>query len=107
MQFIADGILNASLIALGALGLSMTYNVLRFANFAQGEVLAIGAYFALGAVTVIGAGVGVMGPIKFGWPLLVSIPIAIVCTSIVVLMGDYLVFRPLRNSNASRGCGGD
>ncbi|MBT3788877.1 MAG: branched-chain amino acid ABC transporter permease [Alphaproteobacteria bacterium] len=102
MQFIADGILNASLIALGALGLSMTYNVLRFANFAQGEVLAIGAYFALGAVTVIGAGVGVMGPIKFGWPLLVSIPIAIVCTSIVVLMVDYLVFRPLRNSNASR-----
>jgi branched-chain amino acid transport system permease protein len=102
MQFVADGILNASLIALGALGLSMTYNVLRFANFAQGEILAVGAYFALGAVTVIGAGVGVMGPVKFGWPLLVSIPISIVCTAIVVLAVDFLVFRPLRKSNASR-----
>ena len=102
MQFLADGILNASLIALGALGLSMTYNVLRFANFAQGEILAIGSYFALGAVTVIGAGVGVMGPVKFGWPLLVSIPIAIACTAVVVLAVDFLVFRPLRESNASR-----
>jgi branched-chain amino acid transport system permease protein len=102
MQFVADGILNASLIALGALGLSMTYNVLRFANFAQGEILAIGSYFALGVVTVLGAGVGAMGPIRFGWPLLVSIPVAIVCTSVIVLIVDFLVFRPLRQSNASR-----
>ena len=102
MQYLADGIVNASLIALGALGLSMTYNVLRFANFAHGEILATGSYFALGVVTVIGAGLGTMGPVNFGWPLLVSIPVAIVCTSLVVLLVDWLMFRPLRDKQASR-----
>ena len=102
MQYVADGVLNASLIALGALGLSMTYNVLRFANFAHGEVLSTGAYFSLAVVSVVGAGVGSLGPIKFGWPLLMAIPISIVCTSIVILIVDWLMFRPLRNKNASR-----
>ncbi len=102
MQYVADGILSASLIALGALGLSMTYNVLRFANFAHGEILSTGSYFSLAAVSLIGAGVGSMGPIKFGWPLLVAIPISILCTAMVVLVVDLLVFRPLRDKHASR-----
>lgn len=102
MQYVADGVLSAALIALGALGLSMTYNVLRFANFAHGEILSVGSYFSLAAVTVVGAGVGAMGPIKFGWPLLMAIPISVLCTSLVVLAVDALVFRPLRDKQASR-----
>ena len=102
IQYIADGIVNAALIALGAIGLSMTYNVLRFANFAQGEILTAGAYFTLLVVTVLGAGIGTMGPIAFGWPLLVSIAAAIALTGAVVLVVDVLLFAPLRGRNASR-----
>ena len=102
IQYIADGIVNAALIALGAIGLSMTYNVLRFANFAQGEILTAGAYFTLLVVTVLGAGIGTMGPIAFGWPLLVSIVAAIALTGAVVLVVDVLLFAPLRGRNASR-----
>ncbi len=102
MQFVVDGLINASLIALGAIGLSMTYNILRFANFAQGEILATGAYFALAVVVLIGAGAGALGPLAFGWPLLVAMVFAIVATSLVVLVVDWLLFRPLRSKNASR-----
>ncbi len=102
MQFVVDGIINASLIALGAIGLSLTYNILRFANFAQGEVLASGAYFALAVVVLIGAGAGAMGPLAFGWPLLFAMAVSIVATSLLVLVVDWLLFRPLREKNASR-----
>ena len=58
IQFIADGIVFAAIISLGAIGLSMIYNILRFANFAQGEIVAAGAYFSLAGVALMGAGVG-------------------------------------------------
>lgn len=102
IQFVADGLVNAALIALGAIGISMTYNILRFANFAQGEILTVGAYFTLLVMGVLGFGIGTMGPIAFGWPLLLSIAVAIGLTSIVVLIVDWLLFRQLRDKRASR-----
>jgi len=102
MQFFADGIVSAALIALGAIGISMTYNILRFANFGQGEILTIGAYFTLMLVGLIGAGIGTLGPVAFGWPLLVSIVFAMAATSVVVLAVDWVLFRPLRNRKAAR-----
>ncbi len=102
IQYLADGLVNASIIALGAIGLSMTYNILRFANFAQGEILTLGAYLTLLCVNLLGLGVGAMGPVAFGWPLLVSMAAAGIATGLVVLLVDSLVFRPLRARNASR-----
>ena len=101
-QFALNGLVLASVIVLGAVGLSMIYNILRFANFAHGEVVAVGAYFSLAIVTLIGAGVGSIGPIAFGWPLLVSLPISILITAAIILVVDALVFRQLRNKNATR-----
>ena len=72
IQFLIDGLVNGSIIALGAVGLSISYNVMRFANFSQGEVMAVGAYISLGVLTLMGLGIGKMGPVSFGWPLPVS-----------------------------------
>jgi len=102
IQFVADGIVFAAIISLGAVGLSMIYNILRFANFAQGEIIAVGAYFSLAFVALMGAGVGAIGPLAFGWPLLLSIGFAMAATSLVVLVVDWLLFRQLRDKNASR-----
>lgn len=102
IQFVADGIVFAAIISLGAVGLSMIYNILRFANFAQGEIIAVGAYFSLAFVMLMGAGVGAIGPLAFGWPLLLSIGFAMAATSLVVLVVDWLLFRKLRDKNASR-----
>ncbi len=102
IQFVADGIVSAALIALGAIGLSMTYNILRFANFAQGEILTIGAYLTLLCVNLLGLGVGAIGPVAFGWPLIASMVVAAGATGGIVLLVDSLVFSPLRRRSASR-----
>jgi neutral amino acid transport system permease protein len=44
---ILNGIITGSFIALGAIGLSLVYNIADVPNFAHGELLMIGAYFAL------------------------------------------------------------
>ena len=102
MQFVVDGIVNASLIALGAVGLSMTYNILRFANFAQGEIVATGAYISLAVVVLLGGGIGAIGPLAFGWPLVFALAVSLAGTSIVVLILDWMLFRELRSRRASR-----
>ena len=47
LQFIADGLIAGGMIALGAAGVTLTYSILRFANFAQGEMVSWGGYLAL------------------------------------------------------------
>jgi branched-chain amino acid transport system permease protein len=102
MQYVLDGLVNGSIIALGAVGLSITYNVLRFANFAQGEILAIGAYISMAFIVLMGVGIGSIGPVSFGWPLIASIILSVLVTSVVVLSIDWLLFRILRQRSASR-----
>jgi len=47
LQHFADGILSGAIVALGAIGLSFTMKILRFANFSHAELLTWGAYTAL------------------------------------------------------------
>ena len=46
------GLVLGSIYALGAIGITLTFGILRFANFAHGETMTIGAYFALTLVDV-------------------------------------------------------
>lgn len=39
LQALADGLLTGAIIALGAIGLTLTMGILRFANFAHSEVI--------------------------------------------------------------------
>ena len=45
-QFVANGVRLGSILMLGAIGLSLTYKILNFANFAHGDILIFGAYGA-------------------------------------------------------------
>ena len=54
-QALMDGLVSGSMIGLGAIGVTLTYSILRFANFAHGELLAWGAYFALAVAGALGA----------------------------------------------------
>lgn len=46
-HWVLSGLVTGSYIALGAIGLSLVYNISKVPNFAHGELLTIGAYFAL------------------------------------------------------------
>ena len=72
LQFIVDGLLTGSMIGLGAIGVTLTYSILRFSNFAHGDFMAWGTYATLAIVSAIGAMLGKFAPIgslSFGWPL--------------------------------------
>ena len=66
VQALADGIFTGAIISLGAIGLSLTLQIMRFANFAHAEFMTIGAYLALAVVTFIGPGTPTLG-LSFGW----------------------------------------
>ena len=52
-QILFDGLISGSLIGLGAIGVTLTYSILRFANFAHGEFISFGAYATLLAASGI------------------------------------------------------
>ena len=43
LQFLADGAVMGAMLGLGAIGVTLTYSILRFANFAHGEFITWGA----------------------------------------------------------------
>ncbi len=80
-QALMDGLITGSMIGLGAIGVTLTYSILRFANFAHGEFVAWGAYFALALSGALGYLSGSLltpiGPFSFGWSLPIAAVIAV------------------------------
>ena len=101
IQVIVNGIVAASFITLGVVGLSMIYNILNFPTFAQGDHIATGAYFALGMVALVGTAGSIAG-LSFGWPLILALLCATVLNGVVALALDKAIFAQLRRQNASR-----
>jgi branched-subunit amino acid ABC-type transport system permease component len=82
--YLIPGITLGSIYALGAVGVSMIFGILRFAHFAHGDLMTVGAYFALSAVWLLGI------------PALAAIPIAVALTCLVALFADRAFYKPLR-----------
>lgn len=80
------GVLLGSIYALGAIGVSLTFGILRFANFAHGETMTLGAYVTVTLILLTGL-----------HPLAV-LPVAMALTAAVTLGIDRLFYRPLRHS---------
>ncbi len=75
LQFLLDGLIAGSMIGLGAIGVTLTYSILRFSNFAHGDFMAWGAYATLTLSGLIGGLFGAaapLGPLSFGLPLIVA-----------------------------------
>ena len=84
-------------LALGALGVTLIYGILRFSNFAHGDTMAFGAMVTiLGTWALQGAGV-TLGPLPTA---LLALPLGIAVTALLVIGTDRVVYRfyrvPLR-----------
>lgn len=97
-QYVADGIVLGATLALGAIGLTLTYNIMRFANFAHGEFLTFGAYFALMATGLL-VGRQATGSLIFTWGFPLAIAVAAGLTAALAMLVDWLLYRQLRKSN--------
>ena len=100
VPFLIDGMLLGATLALGAVGLTLTYSILGFANFTHGDLITWGAYFVLSLLVAwtatTGSGLGQLGALSFGWPFLAALTVAMVLTGLLGLLLDRLLFRPLR-----------
>jgi branched-chain amino acid transport system permease protein len=103
LQILTDGLVIGSVVSLGAIGLSLTFSILRFSNFGHGELLAWGAYFAFTALAVFtawGLPAAPMAPFSFGWPLLAALAAAALLTALLALALDTALFKRLRRQGA-------
>ena len=90
-----------SIIGLGAIGLTLTYGVMKFANFAHGDLMTLGMFLAFFIVVDLGLEGGDIGPLSFGWGMIPAALFAMAVVALVTVTLDRIVFRPLR----SRGSG--
>jgi branched-chain amino acid transport system permease protein len=99
-QALMDGLIAGAMIGLGAIGITLTYSILRFANFAHGELISWGAYIALALSGALGFLSGTLtmpiGPFSFGWSLPLAAILAIVLAGGLALLTDLLLFGRLR-----------
>jgi branched-chain amino acid transport system permease protein/neutral amino acid transport system permease protein len=86
LQLVLFGIVVGGIIAVGAVGVSLIFGILRFANFAHGDMMTLGAYLAL----------IVVGPLAL--PMYVAFPLALAGTAAIVVGIDQMLFRRLRRT---------
>ena len=87
-----------SQLALGALGVTLIYGILRFSNFAHGDTMAFGAMVTI-LVTWLFQGWGIsLGPLPTA---LLAIPFGVAATAALLLTTDRLVYRFYRQQKAA------
>jgi branched-chain amino acid transport system permease protein len=86
VQLLIYGVVLGAIIALGAVGLSLTYGILRFANFAHGDLVTVGAYIAFVFFTML------------GWPMYVAFPLGMAGGAAVAISVDRVLYRRLRRT---------
>ena len=94
---IIPGLTYGSQLALGALGITIIYSVLRFSNFAHGEFMSFGAMSAI-LLSWLFISLGItLHPIPTA---IIVLPIAIVLTISYCLIVDKFIFKFYRKQNS-------
>ncbi|MEA4838429.1 MAG: branched-chain amino acid ABC transporter permease [Rhodospirillaceae bacterium] len=86
LQLVVYGVVLGSILTLGAIGVSLLYGVLRFSNFAHGDIMTFGAYCAYAMVAVL------------HFPLWASVPFGIAGGALIAVAADRLVYKHLRRT---------
>lgn len=89
------GIAYGAQLALGALGVTLIYGILRFSNFAHGDTMAVGTMFVI-LITWWFQSLGLsLGPLPTA---LLALPFGIALTGLVLLGTDKVVYQFYRRS---------
>ena len=87
-QLIVNGIAIGSILALAAIGLTLTYGILKLSNFAHGDFMTLGAYLTW--LTN-----------KTGLNIWLSMLVGAIGTIVAMLIAEYLLWKPMRDRRAS------
>lgn len=94
LQQIINGLAFGSILALIALGYTMVYGILRFINFAHGDVFMLGAFAGFYLAPKIAA---ILPLPSIGGGILVLVASMAICAVLGVLI-ERFAYRPLRSS---------
>ena len=89
ISYLKDGISLGSVYAIIALGYTMVYGIAKMLNFAHGDVIMVGAFVILTAITKAGLS-----------PLLSVVLGVIICTVLGVVI-EMVAYRPLRKASSN------
>ncbi len=99
-KVLISGVVLGSIYALGAVGITLIFGILRFAHFAHGDVMTLGAFVSF-VLTVLfsamAASMGIVTPIPI--PILI-LPVAMAVSALLVLGIDWGFYAPLRKRGA-------
>ena len=84
-------------LALGALGVTLIYGILRFSNFAHGDTMAFGAMATILATWGLQAAGVTLGPLPTA---LLALPVGIAATALLVLGTDRAIYAFYRAQKA-------
>ena len=83
-----NGLVSGSYFALGAIGLTLVYGILRLTNFAHGDMLTLGAYIAF------------LFNVTIGVPFVIALVAAILLSAAVGVFFEFSLWRPMRKRKA-------
>ncbi|HVX74107.1 MAG TPA: branched-chain amino acid ABC transporter permease [Devosia sp.] len=95
-KVVIAGTVLGSIYALGAIGATLIFGILRFAHFAHGDMMTMGAFFAF-VIALVFYHYGIYLPVSMGF---VVMPLAMILTIVVALGIDRTVYAPLRRRGA-------
>jgi neutral amino acid transport system permease protein len=87
-QTAVNGLSLGSVYALGAVGLTLVYGILKLVNFAHGDFLTFGAYMAY------------LVNVTWGMPLVLGIFFAMATTALLGIFFERVMWRPMRAKGA-------
>ena len=95
-KVMVPGFVTGSIYALGGIGVTLIFGILRFAHFAHGDLMTTGAFFSYLLAGALSA-VGIVLPVPLGFAVL---PLAMVLTALLALWIDANFYQPLRDRGA-------
>ncbi|OWU84889.1 branched-chain amino acid ABC transporter permease [Oceanicola sp. 22II-s10i] len=94
---IVPAVAYGSQLAIGALGVTLVYGILRFSNFAHGDVMAFGTMVTILVTWGFQAAGVTFGPLPTA---LLALPFGIAACAVLVLVTDRMVYRFYREVRA-------
>ncbi len=85
IQLLANGVIVGSIIALGAIGITLVFGILDIGSFAHGDYMTFGAYGAFGAIAASGL------------PFPAALVVAALATALLGIFIDVAVLRWFQN----------
>lgn len=104
LQFVLNGVRLGGILMLGAIGLSLTFKILNFANFSHGDILILGAYVALSVDYFLVGWLPTLVPLEGELLRWIAIGLAILAgaaaATVYAVLVDRFLYRRMRRSAA-------